>query len=158
MILVSDKAHVRTITLNRPNAMNAFNGELFDALTEGLLEAGVDSNVRVVVLTGAGKAFSTGLDLSEVGKDLKPPKHGVPGLFSTLVDFPKPLLLAINGFAVGFGATAIGFADISFMAKSARLRTPFTSMGVVAEGASSFTSLVSLALSGRIGFCNPPHG
>ena len=103
MILVSDKAHVRTITLNRPDAMNAFNGALFDSLTEGLLEAGEDSNVRVVVLTGKGKAFSTGLDLSEVGKDIEPPKHGVPGLFNTLVDFPKPLLLAINGFAVGLG-------------------------------------------------------
>ena len=139
MILVSDKAHVRTITLNRPDAMNAFNGALFDSLTEGLLQAGEDSNVRVVVLTGKGKAFSTGLDLSEVGKDIERPKYGVPGLFNTLVDFPKPLLLAINGFAVGFGATAIGFADISFMARSAKLRTPFTSMGVVAEGASSFT-------------------
>ena len=96
MILVSDKAHVRTITLNRPDAMNAFNGALFDSLTQGLLEAGEDSNVRVVVLTGKGKAFSTGLDISEVGKDMEPPKHGVPGLFRTLVDFPKPLLLAIN--------------------------------------------------------------
>ncbi|MBA59785.1 MAG: crotonase [Gammaproteobacteria bacterium] len=139
MIIVSDDGHVRTITLNRPDAMNAFNGELFDALTEALLEAGADQNVRVAVLTGAGKAFSTGLDLSEVGQDLPEPKHGVPGLFNSLVDFPKPLLLAINGFAVGFGATAIGFADLSIMGSSARLRCPFTSMGVVGEGASTFT-------------------
>ena len=98
MVLTKDSAYVRTITLNRPEAMNAFNGQQFDELTEALLAARDDAAVRVVVLTGAGRAFSTGLDLSEVGKDMEPPKHGVPELFNTLVDFPKPLLLASNGF------------------------------------------------------------
>ena len=98
MVLTKDSGYVRTITLNRPEAMNAFNGQQFDELTEALLAARDDAAVRVVVLTGAGRAFSTGLDLSEVGKDMEPPKHGVPGLFNTLVDFPKPLLLASNGF------------------------------------------------------------
>ena len=97
MVLTKDSGHVRTITLNRPEAMNAFNGRQFDELTEALLAAEDESAVRVVILTGAGRAFSSGLDLSEVGKDTEPPKHGVPGLFSTLIDFPKPLLLAING-------------------------------------------------------------
>lgn len=138
MVLVNDDEYVRTITLNRPEAMNAFNGNQFDELTEALLAAGSDSGVRVVIITGSGRAFSTGLDLSEVGEDLEPPKHGVPGLFSTLTDFPKPLLLAINGFGVGFGATMIGLADIAFMAESARLRCPFTSLGVVGEAASTY--------------------
>ena len=65
MLLVDDVDHVRTITLDRPAAMNAFSGELFDALTEALLDAGQEDRVRVVVLTGSGRAFSTGLDLSE---------------------------------------------------------------------------------------------
>ena len=139
MLRTTDDGHVRTLTLDRPEAMNAFSGELFDALTEGLNQAADDSGVRVVILTGAGRAFSTGLDLSEVGKDVDPPKHGVPGLFKALIDFPKPLLLAINGFGVGFGATVIGLADMAFMAESARLRCPFTALGLVGEAASNFT-------------------
>jgi len=138
MILTTDDGHVRTITLNRPDAMNAFNGQQFDDLTEALLAAQAEAAVRVVIITGTGRAFTTGLDLSEVGKDIEPPKHGVPGLFNTLIDFPKPLLLAINGFGVGFGATMIGLADMSFMAHSASLRCPFTSLGVVGEAAATY--------------------
>jgi enoyl-CoA hydratase/carnithine racemase len=138
MVQTTDTGHVRTITLNRPEAMNAFNGKQFDELTEALFSAGSDNNIRVVILTGAGRAFTTGLDLSEVGQDVEPPKHGVPGLFNALIDFPKPLLLAINGFGVGFGATIIGLADLAFMATSARLRCPFTSLGVVGEAASTY--------------------
>lgn len=137
MLLIDDVDHVRTITLNRPEAMNAFCGALFDALTDALLEVGSDERIRVVVLTGAGRAFSTGLDLSEVGQDVEPPKHGVPGLFEALIEFPKPLILAINGFGIGFGATMIGLADVAYMASSARLRCPFTSLGVVGEAAST---------------------
>lgn len=138
MVLINDEGNVRTITLNRPEALNAFNGKQFDELTEALLNAGSDANVRVAIITGAGRAFSTGLDLSEVGKNIEPPKYGVPGLFDALIDFPKPLVLAINGFGVGFGATIIGLADIAFMADSARLRCPFTSLGVVGEAASTY--------------------
>ncbi len=137
MLLIDDVDHVRTITLNRPEAMNAFCGALFDALTDALLDAGQEERVRVVVVTGAGRAFSTGLDLSEVGQDVEPPKHGVPGLFEALIDFPKPLILAINGFGIGFGATMIGLADVAYMASGARLRCPFTSLGVVGEAAST---------------------
>lgn len=138
MVQTADDGHVRTITLNRPEAMNAFNGVQFDELTESLFDAGSDNNVRVAIITGTGRAFSTGLDLSEVGQDIEEPKHGVPGLFEALIEFPKPLLLAINGFGVGFGATMIGLADMAFMAESARLRCPFTSLGVVGEAASTY--------------------
>ena len=138
MLITSNDGHVRTITLNRPEALNAFNGQQFDELTETLLAAGSDDTVRVVILTGAGRAFTSGLDLSEVGKDIKPPKHGVPGLFNTMIDLPKPLILAINGVGVGFGATVIGFADIAFIAESARLKCPFSSLGVVGEAASTY--------------------
>ncbi len=139
MLQIDNDGYVRTLTLDRPAALNAFNGELFDALSEGLLAAATDATVRVVVLTGAGRAFSTGLDLSEVGKDVPTPKHGVPGLFNALITFPKPLLVAVNGFGVGFGVTVCGLADICFMAQSARFRCPFTALGVVGEAASTVT-------------------
>ena len=143
MLQTHSEGLVRVLTLDRPEALNAFNGALFDALTEGLLAAADDASVRVAIITGTGRAFSAGLDLSEVGKEVEPPVHGSAGLFKALIDFPKPLLLAINGLGVGFGATVCGLADMAFMAQSARLRTPFTSLGLTGE-AGSTTTLPSL--------------
>ena len=144
MLQTHTEGLVRVLTLDRPEALNAFNGTLFDALTEGLLAAADDASVRVAILTGTGRAFSAGLDLSEVGKEVDPPVHGSAGLFEALIDFPKPLLLAINGLGVGFGATICGLADMAFMAQSARLRTPFTSLGLTGEAGSTtiFPSLL----------------
>ena len=124
MLQTHDDGYVRVLTLDRPEALNAFSGALFDALTEGLLAAADDASVRVVILTGSGRAFSAGLDLSEVGDETVRPVHGSAGLFEALIDFPKPLMLAINGLGVGFGATICGLADMAFMAESARLPVP----------------------------------
>ena len=139
MLQTHNEGMVRVLTLDRPEALNAFNGTLFDALTEGLLAAADDASIRVAIITGAGRAFSAGLDLSEVGKEIEPPVHGSAGLFEALIDFPKPLMLAINGLGVGFGATVCGLADMAFMAQSARLRTPFTSLGLTGEAGSTTT-------------------
>ena len=139
MLQTHDEGLVRVLTLNRPEALNAFNGALFDALTEGLLAAADDASVRVAIITGTGRAFSAGLDLSEIGKEIEPPVHGSAGLFEALIGFPKPLMLAINGLGVGFGATICGLADMAFMAQSARLRTPFTSLGLTGEAGSTTT-------------------
>ena len=139
MLQTHNEGMVRVLTLDRPEALNAFNGTLFDALTEGLLAAADDASVRVAILTGTGRAFSAGLDLSEVGKEVEPPVHGSAGLFKALIDFPKPLMLAINGLGVGFGATICGLADMAFMGESARLRTPFTSLGLTGEAGSTTT-------------------
>ena len=139
MLQTHNEGMVRVLTLDRPEALNAFNGALFDELTEGLLAAADDASVRVAIMTGTGRAFSAGLDLSEVGKETEPPVHGSAGLFEALIDFPKPLMLAINGLGVGFGATICGLADMAFMAQSARLRTPFTSLGLTGEAGSTTT-------------------
>ena len=139
MLQTHNEGLVRVLTLDRPEALNAFNGTLFDALTEGLLAAADDGSVRVAIITGTGRAFSAGLDLSEVGKEVEPPVHGSAGLFEALIEFPKPLMLAINGLGVGFGATICGLADMAFMGESARLRTPFTSLGLTGEAGSTTT-------------------
>jgi len=68
MLLVDDDARVRTLTLNRPDALNAFNEALYDATTEALRAANDDPSVAVVLLTGAGRAFSAGTDLLEMGE------------------------------------------------------------------------------------------
>src|SRR6478752_10514909 len=134
-VLVHDEARVRTLTLNRPDALNACNEALYDALTEGLLAAAEDPAVAVVLLTGSGRAFSAGTDLLEMharatDPDFVPGKHGFLGLLDALVEFPKPLICAVNGLGLGIGATILGYADLSLMSTDARLKCPFTSLGV----------------------------
>lgn len=142
-LIITDENRVRTLTLNRPEALNAFNEALYDAATEALNEAAENPGVAVVVLTGAGRAFCAGQDLTEMQARLsdpgfRPGRHGFPGLIDALGAFPKPLICAVNGLGVGLGATLLGFADLAFMSTTARLKCPFTSLGVAPEAASSY--------------------
>jgi len=142
-LLIHDENRVRTLTLDRPDALNAFNEALYDATADALLDAAADPSVAVVLLTGNGRAFSAGTDLLEMHQlatnpDFERGKHGFLGLIDALVAFPKPLVCAVNGLGLGIGATILGFADLSFMASTARLKCPFTSLGVAPEAASSY--------------------
>jgi enoyl-CoA hydratase/carnithine racemase len=142
-LIVDDANRVRTLTLDRPEALNAFNAELYDATTEALLAAADDPTVAVVLLTGNGRAFSAGTDLLEMHRlatdpDFPRGTHGFVGLVDALVSFPKPLVCAVNGVALGIGATVLGFADLALMSTTARLKCPFTSLGVAPEAASSY--------------------
>lgn len=143
MLQVSDERRVRTLTLDRPEALNAFNEALYDALADALLEAADAPDVAVVLLTGNGRGFSAGTDLLEMHRIATDPtfergRHGFPGLVDALVAFPKPLVVAVNGVGLGIGATILGFADLAFMSTTARLKCPFTSLGVAPEAASSY--------------------
>lgn len=143
LVQVADRDRVRTLTLNRPDALNAFNEALYDETAESLLAAAADPDVAVVLLTGTGRAFSAGTDLAEMAErttnpDFVPGKHGFNGLIDALVDFPKPLVIAVNGLGLGIGCTILGFADLAFASTEARLKCPFTSLGVAPEAASSF--------------------
>ena len=142
-LLIADQNRVRTLTLNRPEALNAFNEALYDATAEALHAAADDPAVSVVVITGVGRAFSAGQDLTEMQAMVSDPgftrgKHGFPGLVEALGAFPKPLICAVNGVGLGIGATILGYADLAFMSSAARLKCPFTSLGVAPEAASSY--------------------
>lgn len=144
LVLAEDEAAVRVLTLNRPEALNAFNQGLCDALADALLAAERDDGVRVVILTGAGRAFSAGTDLIELahrGDFRRGPHsvHGFEGMMDVVAAFPKPFVCAVNGLAVGIGSTILGQADLAFMASTARLRCPFTALGLAPEAASSVT-------------------
>lgn len=141
-LIIADSKRVRTLTLDRPEALNAFNEELYDALAEALIAASADPAVAVVLLTGGGRAFSAGTDLREMARINTDPtfqrgKHGFRGLLDALVEFPKPLVCAVNGIGMGIGATILGFADLTFMSSVAKLKCPFTDLGVAPEAASS---------------------
>lgn len=143
MLEITDDQRVRTLTLARPEALNAFNEALYDATAEALFAANDDPTVAVVVLTGSGRAFSAGTDLADMAArvtdpDFVPGKHGFLGLVDALAGLEKPLVLAINGLGLGIGATVIGFADLVFMSTTARLKCPFTDLAVAPEAASSY--------------------
>jgi enoyl-CoA hydratase/carnithine racemase len=140
---IVDDNRVRTLTLDRPESLNAFNEALYDATTVALREAADDPAVAVVLITGAGRAFSAGTDLAEMqaritDPEFTPGEHGFMGLIDALTAFPKPLICAVNGLGLGIGTTILGFADIAFMARTAKLKCPFTSLGVAPEAASSY--------------------
>jgi enoyl-CoA hydratase/carnithine racemase len=130
---------VRLMTLDRPDVLNAFNVDQFELMAERMVEAQEDPGTKVVVLTGEGRAFSAGADLSGRPTSGKTYRYGFKGLVDVVIDFPKPFIVAANGLGVGWGATVFGLADAAFMAESARLRCPFSTLGLTAEGASTYT-------------------
>jgi enoyl-CoA hydratase/carnithine racemase len=140
---IDDRSRVRTLTLNRPDALNAFNEALYEATAEALQQAAEDPDVAVVLLTGAGRAFSAGNDLKEMQARITDPAMANHGShFTTMIEaltrFPKPLICVVNGVGVGIGTTILGYADLAFMSSTARLKCPFTSLGVAPEAASSY--------------------
>ncbi|MFV9636814.1 enoyl-CoA hydratase/isomerase family protein [Mycobacterium neumannii] len=140
---IADDSRIRTLTLNRPDVLNAFNEELYLVTATALRDAAADDEVAVVLLTGEGRAFSAGNDLNEMHRRITDPAFNEQGshfttMIDALADFPKPLICAVNGVGVGIGATILGYADLVFMSADARLKTPFTSLGVAPEAASSY--------------------
>jgi enoyl-CoA hydratase/carnithine racemase len=144
MLQIADHGRTRLLTLERPEALNAFNEELCDLATDALIAAADDPRVAVVVLTGTGRAFSSGTDVVEMaahaaGEDVPRGRHGFLGFIDQLAAFPKPFVCAVNGLALGIGATLLGYADLVFMSTDARVRCPFTALGVAPEAGSSYT-------------------
>jgi enoyl-CoA hydratase/carnithine racemase len=140
-VLESLAGGVLRLTLNRPAQKNAFNTQQWRELREALAEARASDSVRVVLLTGAGGAFSAGQDLSEMAQSTTAPAGGVHpfGAFmDELCRFDKPLVAAVNGVAVGIGLTILLHCDFVFVAENARLRAPFVTLGVVPEAGSSY--------------------
>jgi len=144
-VLYAKADHIATITLNRPERMNTISGPMLRQLTERLLEADADKDVRVVILTGTGRAFCAGLDLTEITR----PNSTAGGITTgasnavdldlrntpptVLFELGKPTICALNGSAAGYGMdTALG-CDIRIMAQGAKMAAAFTKRGIVPE-------------------------
>lgn len=154
VVLIEDRGRVRVITLNRPKQKNAFNDDMYDAVRDGLQSAADDPSVAVVILTGANGAFSAGQDLSEMGKARTPEEAlstGFMPFVDTLQSFPKPLIAAVNGVAVGIGVTLLLHCDLVFAAEGARFRAPFVTLGIATEAGSS------VLFPQRLGWQNSAH-
>jgi 2-(1,2-epoxy-1,2-dihydrophenyl)acetyl-CoA isomerase len=140
-ILVEQRGAVTVLTLNRPERLNAFNEAQHRALAKALSEAATSVSCRAIVLTGVGRAFCAGQDLSDrVRKDGDPP----PDLGATLETFynpliralracPKPVIAAVNGVAAGAGANLALACDLVLAAKSAKFIQSFARIGLVPD-------------------------
>src|SRR3954463_3575513 len=142
-IRAEDRGHVRIVTFDRPDARNAFDVAMYRAAADALAGARDDSNVRAVVLTGTGSAFSAGQDPNEMrafasGTADADGASGFPVLLDIVQSFPKPLLAAVNGVAVGLGFTILAHCDLVIVAEDARFKVPFTELGVPAEAGSTY--------------------
>jgi len=130
------------LTFNRPEVFNALSGELSVALAERLEDAACDDQVRVVVLTGAGAAFSAGADIS--GEDAHE-RFDVRALdaanriIRAVVACPKPVVAAVNGVAAGVGCSTALAADLVVAAESASFLLAFARVGLMPDGGSSLT-------------------
>ncbi len=130
------------LTFDHPDRLNAFTAADYAELNGALRAAAADSATRVVVVTGNGRAFSAGAHRSLVdgtasAGELHQAGTQFTALLETLVDFDKPVVAAVNGLAVGIGCTMLLHCDLVVMAESARVRFPFTALGVVPEAGSS---------------------
>ena len=136
-----------TIELNRPHALNAWNAQLGSDLLAALGGACEDDSVRALVLTGAGRGFSSGADLKDVsGGDQTADGH--PDIYKTLTEryhpimhaireMPKPVIAAVNGPAVGIGCSLALCSDLILAAESAYFLLAFVNIGLVPDGGSS---------------------
>ncbi|HVN87443.1 MAG TPA: enoyl-CoA hydratase-related protein [Candidatus Binatia bacterium] len=120
------------LTLNRPKQRNAFNDQQYNDLSAALARAADSDRVHVVVITGAGGAFSAGQDINEMGSG-----SAFTPFVNQLMRFDKPLIAAVNGVAVGIGVTMLPHCDLVYVAAGARLRAPFAALGLVCEAGSS---------------------
>lgn len=160
--------HIATITLNAPGRMNTISGAMLDQLSERLLQADRDREVRCIVLTGAGKAFCAGLDMAaQMGASkgslggLSDGSEGVPGELdlrftppTVLHNLDTPTICALNGGAAGYGLDIALGCDIRVAAQSAKLNPGFAKRGILPESGGTWLlpRMIGYAKAAEIAF------
>ena len=161
-ILYEIEEGILTITLNRPEMLNAFNGTMFNELMRAFDLADEDDDVHAIVITGAGRGFCAGQDLSAGEKTwegheerLEETEMGDGGgeLSRRLFRSLKPIIVAFNGPAVGVGLTFTLAADIRIAAKGAKMGFVFAARGIVPEGCSSWFLPRLVGISKALEWC-----
>lgn len=128
---------VLILEIDRMSKRNAIDMPMFDLLARAFTTANVDDSVRAVLLCGAGDGFCAGHDLSAFDQWPQSPDDPVPRFLHALAALRKPLIIAVQGWAVGIGATALLHADWVIAAPRASLRFPFLDLGISPEAGSS---------------------
>lgn len=146
LVKISEANGVLEIIWNRPDKKNALSNAMYRAATAALARAAEDKSIRVVLLGSEGDSFTSGNDLADFAAAAsggEPP--AASGFIEAIAQFPKPLIAAAAGLAVGVGTTMLLHCDLVFVASDAKLTTPFVNLALVPEAASS------ILLPARIG-------
>ncbi|QIT54364.1 enoyl-CoA hydratase [Aquisalimonas sp. 2447] len=134
---------VLVVTLDRPEKRNALTGEMYDSLRATMNDAREDAGVRVVLLQAAGDSFTAGNDLQDFGEQGKKrvasgEKAPAMKLIDDMLDFPKPVVAAVRGHAVGIGTTVLLHCDVVAASETASFSLPFVRLGLTPEFACSY--------------------
>ena len=145
-LIATLEAGILTLTLNRPEARNAFSRAMHQALQQQLAAAELDPAVKCIVLTGAGKGFCAGADmdtLQGIGKQQGTTNAGATTaptrVFHHAISIPKPVIAAVNGACAGMGFSHAMVCDLRFAAAGAKFTTAFARRGLIAEWALAWT-------------------
>lgn len=160
-ITTSRSGQTLVLRLNRPEKMNAITRAMYAGLTASLNEAAGDFGVRTVLLTSEGDHFTSGNDIGDFMSN--PPTQedsDVAQFLAALLNFPKPLIAAVKGNAVGVGTTMLLHCDLVIASPTAKFSMPFTSLGLVPEAGSSllFPALVGYQKAAQIFFTGESFG
>lgn len=139
-LLLDTSEGIATVTLNRPDKLNAYTVDMGEEIVDAFAALQDDDAVRAVILTGAGRGFCAGVDLDHLKEQASATESSGPRLGEerlvrefplTLLDYPKPVIAAINGHAIGVGITMVLPADIRLAASGAKLGLTFAKMGIL---------------------------
>lgn len=152
-ITTSKQGQTLIIRFNRPEKMNAITRGMYGELAQQLNQAADDESIRCVVITSEGEHFTAGNDIRDFMSN--PPTEAdsdVAKFLGSLLEFPKPLLAAVKGNAIGVGTTMLFHCDVVVASPSANFSMPFTSLGLVPEAGSSklFPELVGYQRAAKI--------
>ncbi|MFC1951373.1 enoyl-CoA hydratase/isomerase family protein [Chloroflexota bacterium] len=152
-IIYKKGGHVATLTLNRPQVLNAYTGTMVGEMVSALDDAAADDEIRALIITGAGRGFCSGVD----NNDPRPPLTGVPAtikhkwrlypIISRLWDYDKPVICAINGIAAGAGAALAMICDIRIASDKAQFLMVFARRDMVPDNSASYLLVRLVGLS-----------
>ena len=133
-IMFEKEENIAIITFNRPDAMNALNNQTRAEFAAAIAEAAADDNIKVLILTGSGKAFVAGSDIKEFGQTTPYVAHNIQRLGETVEKLEKPVIAAVNGFCLGGGCEIAMACDIIIASEKAKFGQPEVNIGIIPGG------------------------